>query len=53
MYNKEEDKNKNLVVLYKALLSEGIVEDAYLRELAFVLFSDSVDELIESIKGSG
>ena len=51
MHYKENDKNKNLVILYKALLSEGFFEDEYLKELALLLFSSDIDEVIERIEG--
>ena len=50
VYYSEDNKNRNLVTLYKALLDEGILEDARLRELAFALLGDGIDELIESIE---
>ena len=51
MNHKKNSNDSNLVCLYKALLSSGILGDERLREVVFFLLSHEADEIIEIFKG--
>lgn len=52
MNHKKENYGNNLEFLYEALLGKGILHDEKFRELAFLLFSQDIDEIIKGLEGS-